>query len=198
MSAESPVTWTQDFLDWIPWIERVDDTAVSEAERDRIDAVLANRRGSAYYEVLANDLESVRTRTVLFSDIFESKEGTPRADRELAATAASRVNGCIYCASVHSRLFSNLSKKRDLMQVLLDEGVQTDLPTRERAVVDLSVKLTRDPQAVTREDFGALRAEGFDDLAILDIIQSAAIFGNANRLMQSLGEPARQQPKAGA
>jgi uncharacterized peroxidase-related enzyme len=92
-------------------------------------------------------------------------------------------------------LFSNLSKKRDLMQRLLDDGLESDLPGRERAVVDLSVKLTRDPESVTGEDFAALRTEGFDDLAILDVVQSAAIFGNANRLMLSLGEPARQQLK---
>lgn len=195
MSAETPITWTQEFLDWSPWIETVDETGISDEQRVRVDAVLGKRKGSTYYEVLANDLESVRTRTLLFSDIFESKTGTPRANRELAATAASRVNGCVYCASVHSRLFSNLSKKRDLMQRLLDDGVDTGLPGRERAIVDLSVKLTRDPESVTSEDFATLRTEGFDDLAILDVVQSAAIFGNANRLMLSLREPARQPPK---
>jgi alkylhydroperoxidase family enzyme len=34
-----------------------------------------------------------------------------------------------------------------------------------------------------------LRRAGLDDLAILDVIQSAAFFGWANRLMLSLGEP---------
>ncbi|MBA2469199.1 MAG: peroxidase-related enzyme [Chloroflexia bacterium] len=195
MSAETHITWTQEFLDWSPWIETVDEAGVAPEQRERIDAVLGKRTGATYYEVLANDLESVRTRTVLFSDIFEGKEGTPRADRELAATAASRVNGCVYCASVHSRVYSNLSKKRDLMQGLLDDGVTAPLADRERAVVELSVRLTRDPEAVTGQDFLALREEGFDDLAILDVVQSAAIFGNANRLMLSLGEPARRQPQ---
>ncbi len=194
MSAETPITWTQEFLDWLPWIETVDQAGISREDRDQVDKVLANRAGSTYYEVLANDLESVRTRTVLFSDIFESKTGTPRSDRELAATATSRVNGCVYCASVHARLFSNLSKKRDLMQRLLDAGFETELPGRERAIVDLSVRLTRDPEAVTAADFTALRSEGFDDLEILDVIQSAAIFANANRLMLTLGEPARKAP----
>lgn len=192
MNAETPITWTQDFLDWSPWIETADKTGISPDERAAIDAVLGKRAGSTYYETLANDLESVRTRTILFSNIFEGKDGAPRADRELAATATSRVNGCVYCASVHSRLFSNLSKKRPLMQRLLDDGVETNLPDRERAVVDLSVKLTVDPESVRGEDFDALRSEGFGDLEILDVIQSAAIFGNANRLMLSLGEPARQ------
>ncbi|MEJ7900540.1 MAG: peroxidase-related enzyme [Thermomicrobiales bacterium] len=194
MIADASITWTQEFLDWLPWIETVDQAGISREDRAHVDRVLSNRAGSTYYEVLANDLESASTRTVLFSDIFEGKTGTPRSDRELAATATSRVNGCVYCASVHARMYANLSKQRDLMQRLLDDGVDTDFPDREQAIVNLSVKLTRDPEAMTAADFAALRSEGFDDLEILDVIQSAAIFANANRLMLTLGEPAWKEP----
>jgi len=196
VSNDRHITWTQDFLDWVPWVETVAETGASPEQRAHIDTVLGQRKGSTYYETLANDLESVRTRTLLFGHIFDSKSGAPRADREFAATATSRVNGCVYCASVHSRLYSNLSKQRGVVQSLLDNGVNTDLPDRERAVTDLSVKLTTDPEAIEESDFAALRKQGFDDLAILDVIQSAAIFGNANRLMLSLGEPALQAPKS--
>jgi uncharacterized peroxidase-related enzyme len=191
----APVTWTLDFLDWSPWIETVDETGVSPGRRAEIDAVLAHRKGSPYYETLANDLESVRTRTTLFSDIFESAGGTPRSDRELAATATSRVNGCVYCASVHARLFANLAKKRDLAQRLLADGVDTNLPDHEQAIVSFSVQLTATPEAVSPGDLEPLRAQGLDDLGILDVIQASAIFANANRLMLSLGEPKRQEPK---
>ena len=190
------VTWTTDFLDWHSWIETLDEAGPSADTRAAANEVLGKRAGSTYYEVLANDLESVRTRTALFSDIFESEGGAPRADRELAATATSRVNGCIYCASVHARLFANLSKQRELTQRFLDEGVETELPDRERAVTGLSVKLTLDPESIVAEDYNALRAEGFDDLALLDIAQAAAIFANANRLMQTLGEPRRKPTDA--
>jgi len=196
MTGGSSVTWTTDFLDWVPWIETLDEAGVTPGARAEADEVLGKRAGSAYYEVLANDLETVRTRTVLFSDIFESQGGAPRADRELAATATSRVNGCVYCASVHARLFANLSKQRQLTQRFLDEGVGTDMPDRERAVVDFSVKLTVDPDSVASDDFDALRAQGFDDLGLLDIVQSAAIFANANRLMLTLGEPRRKDDSA--
>jgi alkylhydroperoxidase domain protein len=191
--SQHKITWTTDFLDWAPWIETVDETGITPEQRAHVDEVLGQRAGSAYYETLANDLESVRARTVLFSDIFENKDGgVPRADRELAATATSRINGCVFCASVHARLFANLSKKRDLTQRLLDDGVDTNLPARERAVVDFSRTLTVDPESLKPEDFDALRAEGIDDLGILDLIQSSAIFANANRLMLTLGEPARK------
>ena len=195
MTDNAPVTWTTDFLDWIPWIETLDGSGATPAQRAAADEVLGQRAGSAYYETLANDLESVRTRTTLFSDIFASDGGAPRADRELAATATSRVNGCVYCASVHARLFANLTKQRELTQRLLDEGVTSELPPREQAVVDFSVKLTRDPESIVAQDFQALRDQGFDDIALHDVVQSAAIFANANRLMLTLGEPARQESR---
>jgi uncharacterized peroxidase-related enzyme len=192
MSETETISWTTDFLDWVPWIETVDEAGISAEQRAHVDATLGSRAGSTYYETLANDLESVRTRTVLFSDIFESDGGIPRADRELAATATSRINGCVYCASVHARLYGNLSKERAVVQQLLDEGIDASLPARQRAIVDLSSKLTTDPETVAADDLDQLRSLGITDLGILDLIQSAAIFANANRLMLSLGEPARK------
>ena len=190
MTESNHIGWTLDFLDWVPWVETVDEAGVTPDQRIAIDSTLGSRAGSTYYETLANDLETVRTRTILFSDIFESQGGAPRADREFAATATSRINGCVYCASVHARLYRNLTKKQDVIQHLLDEGIETSLPPRERAIAELSRKLTMNPESLSPSDLEPLRAEGFTDLDILDLIQSAAIFANANRLMLSLGEPA--------
>lgn len=193
MAHHERISWTLDFLDWAPWVETVDETDVTAEQRVEIDSVLGQRAGSTYYETLANDLETVRTRTILFSDIFENKDGgAPRADRELAATATSRINSCVYCASVHARLYANLSKQRTFIQRLLDDGIETNAPERDRAVIDLSAKVTHDPESLTSQDFEALRSQGFADLGILDVIQSSAIFANANRLMLTLGEPARK------
>jgi alkylhydroperoxidase family enzyme len=38
-------------------------------------------------------------------------------------------------------------------------------------------------------DLVPLRAVGMEDLEIHDLIHAAAMFANANRLMQTLGEP---------
>ena len=39
------------------------------------------------------------------------------------------------------------------------------------------------------EDLAPLRAQGLTDLDIHDLINATAMFANANRLMQTLGEP---------
>ncbi|MEJ1979338.1 MAG: hypothetical protein WDN49_27800 [Acetobacteraceae bacterium] len=72
---------------------------------------------------------------------------------------------------------------------MFDEGLDTPLEARERAIVDFTAKLTRAPTALTKTDLAPLRAVGLADLEIHDLIHAVAMFANANRLMQTLGEP---------
>ena len=75
------------------------------------------------------------------------------------------------------------------MQRLLDEGVGVKLDERWSAIVSAAAALTRTPPEFGPQHAERLRQARLDDLAILDVIQSAAFFAWANRLMMSLGEP---------
>ena len=86
-------------------------------------------------------------------------------------------------------MYAAASKRRDVIQTFLDEGLAAELPPIERAVVDLSAKVTLEPESLTAADLQPLRDLGLDDLTILDTINYAAFFANANRLMLTLGEP---------
>ncbi len=121
--------------------------------------------------------------------VYSSTDPEPTAWRELGATTTSRINGCVFCASVHARMYADSSKRRDVVQTFLDDGLVAELPTIERAVVDLSAKVTMDPESLTGADLQPLRDLGLDDLTILDVINYASFFANANRLMLTLGEP---------
>ena len=153
-----------------------------------VDAVRAK---SAYFRLLARDPDALRARTLTDKDIFYNPEaGLPRGERELAAAATSRFNGCIYCASVHARHSATYSKRADDVQRLLDEGVAADLGERWNAIIAACVALSATPAAFASEHVERLRRAGLDDLAIADVIHAAAFFNWANRLMLSLGEPA--------
>jgi uncharacterized peroxidase-related enzyme len=65
-----------------------------------------------------------------------------------------------------------------------------------RAVLDFAVKLTRTPASVTREDIEALRAHGFDDRSIHDIVQVTAYFNYINRVADGLGIDPEPEMKA--
>lgn len=183
-----PNVFTQDELGWTPWLDPLQESALTE--RHWAGLVDASRSKSPYFMVLAHDPEVLEARTKADKDIFYNPDGgLPRAERELSATATSRHNGCIFCASVHSRFASTHSKRRDDVQHLLDEGIGADLGERWNAVKDAAVALTDTPVAFGAEAVERLRAAGLDDFEITDVISSAAFFNWANRLMLSLGEP---------
>ncbi|WP_295132754.1 alkylhydroperoxidase domain protein [uncultured Reyranella sp.] len=186
-----PVVFTRDMLDWLPWLEPMAEADMTEHHiRSLVDAA---RVKSPYFRLLARDPDVLEARTRTDKDIFYNPEaGLPRAERELAAAATSRLNGCIYCASVHARFAATYSKRVDDVQRLLDEGVDAKLDERWDAIVAASVALTTLPLTFGREHVERLRAVGLDDAAIADLIGAASFFNWANRLMLSLGVPATQ------
>ncbi len=54
-------------------------------------------------------------------------------------------------------------------------------------MLDFAVKLTRAPRSMTRQDVEILRAAGFDDTGIHDIVQITGLFAYYNRLADGLG-----------
>ncbi len=184
-----PLNYQQAGLGWVPWIAPVAESELSEVQRDAL--VEAGRAKNAYFRLLARDPEALRARTLTDFDIFfNTSDGLGRAEREIAATAASRLNGCLFCASVHSDRAAQESGRRDTVQRLLDEGIGTDLGNPVwNAVVDASVALTLTPQTFGPEHVSRLREVGLEDGDIIDALNCAAFFNWANRLMLSLGEP---------
>jgi len=191
-----PSAFTQDELGWLPWLEPF--PADQLTERHWAGLVDASRAKSPYFLLLARDPDVLQARTRTDKDIFyNTSNGLPRAERELAATAASRSNGCIFCASVHSRFATHYSKRSADVQRLLDEGVEVDIDSRWNAIIDASVALTETPLAFGTRQIETLRQAGLEDLEIVDVINGAAFFNWANRLMLSLGGPvpsAKTQP----
>lgn len=186
-----PVVFTRDMLDWLPWLEPMAEADMTE--RHLASLVDAARVKSPYFRLLARDPDVLEARTRTDKDIFYNPEaGLPRAERELAAAATSRLNGCIYCASVHARFAATYSKRVDDVQRLLDEGVDARLDERWDAIVAASVALTTIPMTFGKEHVERLRQVGLDDAAIADLIGAASFFNWANRLMLSLGVAATQ------
>ena len=187
----APVRFTQQELGWEPWI------AAKQLEEFSVDeqAVLARfgHSNSDYFRLLGRNLPVLEQRTLTDKGIFYTPGGLPRAERELAATVASKVNGCIYCASVHARKTSQLSKADNAVETLLavapGGALHEGQSARWQAEIDAAAALSVTPPALTRDHISRLESEGLDTLEQLDLIQSAAFFAWANRLMLTLGEP---------
>lgn len=186
---EAPNAFTQAELGWEPWLEPLPLEELTD--RHWAGLVDKGRANNPYFRLLARDPDILGARTRTDNDIFyNEKGGLPRAQRELSAASASRTNGCIFCASVHSRFATHHSKRSDDVQRLLDDGTAAPQADPQwRAVIDASVAITRTPGEFDAENVRQLREAGLDDLSIVDAIHGAAFFNWANRLMLSLGEP---------
>lgn len=184
-----PEAFTQEGLGWVPWLLPVAEDELTDAQRDAL--IEPARAKMPYFRLLARDPEALRARTLTDLDIFYNvSDGIGRAERELAAAATSRHNGCVFCASVHAAAATRESGREADVQRLLDEGVAADLGDETwNAVVAASVALADTPLAFGEADIARLRAAGLDDAEIVDVIGGAAFFNWANRLMLSLGEP---------
>ena len=182
-------------LDGRPWVAPLDITTATQEQLAALKITPSNRAVGAYSLVLAHDPEALEQRSPLYNGIMFGAKGLPRAERELGAVVASRINGCAYCASVHAKRFTELTKAPEVMQRIQQDGMEATLEPRQKAIVDYAAKLTRDPAAISPADAAPLRAQGLSDLDILDLTHAVAMFAWANRLMQTLGEattPARE------
>lgn len=176
---------------WSPYVTPVDlDTATPE-QREALQITPSNTKVSAYVLTLAHDPESLKVRSPLFNAIMYGKGGLSSAERELGAVGASIVNRCVYCAAVHASRFNQLTKRTDVIEAIFADGTDAELEEHQQAVFDFAVRLSRTPSEATAADIAALRDLGLSQLEILDLILSASIFGWANRLMHTLGEPVR-------
>ena len=98
--------------------------------------------------------------------------------RERIALAVAQVNGCDYCLSAHSYLSLNLAKIGPDEIALNRKGQSGD--AKADAAVHFAAKVVRERGHVTESDIKAVRAAGFSDAQIVEILAVTAenIFTN--------------------
>ena len=181
--------YTSETLEWKSWLPVVELAQATPAQIAILESSHPKAKTSDYYLLLAHQPRILEERAIVFNAIMYAPGGLSRAERELASAVVSRVNGCVYCASVHAQRFEQLTKRNDVIHQVFTEPQGAGTTARERAIVQLGIDLTREPARFGAAQLQAVRAAGLSQLEILDAIHAAAIFGWANRLMLNLGEP---------
>ena len=181
--------FTNATLGWKAWLDVVSLESATPEQIAVLEESHPKAKVSDYYLFLVHQPEVLKQRSVAFNAIMYAPGGMPRAERELGATVVSRMNGCVYCASVHAQRFEQLAKRTDAIIEVLNDPHTAGTSERERAIVQFSIALTNAPDAVAPADIQALKDVGLTEIEILDLMHSVAIFAWANRLMLNLGEP---------
>jgi len=88
--------------------------------------------------------------------------------RERIALAVAQVNGCDYCLSAHIYLGLNLAKITPEEIALNRKGASSD--EKANAAVSFAAKVTRERGHISESDLAAVRAAGFTDAQIVEIV----------------------------
>jgi uncharacterized peroxidase-related enzyme len=130
--------------------------------------------------------QQLRGFIALYDSIMNEDSGLTKAEREMIAVAVSAQNHCFYCLTSHGAVLRIRAKNEVLADSIAANYRAADLTPRQRAMLDLAVKITSDSAAVEDSDIADLHAHGFTEEDIMDIIQTAAFFNYSNRVASAL------------
>ena len=97
----------------------------------------------------------------------------PAPTRERIALAVAELNGCSYCLSAHTYLGKNLAKLDDAEITANRSGASND--PKADAAVRFAVKVAQQRGHVGEDDLRAVKAAGYDDGQVIEIVLHVAL-----------------------
>lgn len=107
--------------------------------------------------------------------------------RERIAIAIAEVNGCSYCLSAHTYIGKNMAKLDDAELTANRSGTSND--PKADAAVRFAVKVARERGHVSDADLSAVKAAGFNDAQVVEIVLAVAL----NTLTNYVNETAKTE-----
>lgn len=107
--------------------------------------------------------------------------------RERIAVAVAELNGCDYCLSAHTYLGKSLAKLDDAELAANREGGSSD--AKADAALRFATKVVRTRGHVSDADVEAVKAAGYDDAQVIEIVAHVAL----NTLTNYVNEVAKTE-----
>jgi len=122
-----------------------------------------------------------------FDELMRGPSGLSKTQREMIAVVISAEARCPYCETAHAAALRLRTKDAALVDRLAVNYRHVELDSRDRAMLDFAVKLTRTPDECGESDLAQLRHVGYTDEDILHIVELTAIFNYNVRLATATG-----------
>lgn len=101
------------------------------------------------------------------------KDTLPAPTRERIALVVAEINGCNYCLSAHTYLAKELARLEDVEIQANRAGGSGD--AKAGAAVRFAAAVARERGHIRSEDLAAVRAAGYDDAQVIEIVQHVAL-----------------------
>jgi uncharacterized peroxidase-related enzyme len=123
------------------------------------------------FRLISNSPAALKSYLDLSADL--NKGALPAPTRERIALAIAEINGCNYCLSAHTYLGKNLAKLDDAEITANRNGASHD--PKADAAVRFAVKVVRERGHVSEADVNAVKAAGYDDAQVIEIVLHVAL-----------------------
>jgi len=153
--------------------------------RERIEAV-SEKAGFIpnVFLALAHRPDEFRAFFAYHDALMEKESpGLGKADREMIVVATSARNQCQYCVIAHGAILRIRAKNPLIADQVATNYRKADISERQKAMLDFAIKVSREAELVSDDDYRLLNEQGFDDEDIWDIGAISAFFGLSNRMV---------------
>jgi uncharacterized peroxidase-related enzyme len=181
----APVAADEERIAWLP-------IAAGEPEDPDVRSLFQRAREKLgfipnVFKVFAARPEHFKKWRAHFNEVTIGDSELSLAEREMIAVAVSAENHCLYCLTAHGAGLRQALGDQVLGDRITLDYRRAGLDERTTAMLDYAVKITARPVECGEADIERLRAVGFSDQAIWDIIETAAMYNFTNRVAAASG-----------
>lgn len=149
----------------------------------------------AFPRMLANNPDVLKAALGQFAEVMYGGNLPPDL-KQLAFVVVSQANECAYCAASHGEELVTAFGQPAARLEALAEHDHRGLSDRERAVAAFARQGATDPKRMGAEHLEALRAVGFDDADIIELLAVVAQASFANTIADAMHMlPGDQSPQ---
>lgn len=151
--------------------------------RERIEAV-QEKSGFVpnVFLLLARRPDEFRAFFAYHDALMDKPGNLSKAEREMIVVATSAANQCQYCVIAHGAILRIRAKNPLIADQVAINYRKADITPRQKVMLDFAMKVSQAAHAVDEADFGTLKASGFDEEDIWDIMAISGLFGFSNRM----------------
>ena len=120
-------------------------------------------------------------------DAIMSDGALTKLVKEQVAVVVSSINSSSYCVKFHMELLRRFGIDRAMERKLTTDYEKGPFAPKVIALFRFAEKLTKKPDDIQEEDIAAVKAAGWNDDAVRELVLTVAYFGYINRVSLGLG-----------
>ena len=169
-----------------PIAKRFPTPALDTLPEDIRSRILAVQEKSGFvpnvFLTLAYRPDEFRAFFAYHDALMDKDGGLTKAEREMIVVATSSANQCHYCVIAHGAILRIRAKNPQIADQIAVNYRKADITSRQKAMLDFAMKVIREDEAVTENDFAEIAGHGFSDDDVWDIAAISAFFGRSKRM----------------